>query len=301
MDIEQTDFMDVEEETRSSFINPSSQIETQFQDVANSNSSLLRKGKQKKDDVGIQKGTRETVASENEHNQDWEWVEETEYIILDFGGANADAKDMEKMTCSGYSLIGLDTPSPYFKAGAHAYKGFWDENAITEDLVFEMKAREETEEGMDDSDDENNPDSLDLTAIVTKRVIFEPVELVPIPTPGEKPQEKANITTNLAVQADSQAIDNTTGKKDTKMSIWKAAYDAVGIQQTYRRRRKPKSAVAGKRKRSPIASVRKTDKNIQAEISAMSSSADQVTAIQVSGDDRDHGEYEDMGEERESE
>ncbi|KAF9358593.1 hypothetical protein BGX26_001357 [Mortierella sp. AD094] len=291
--------MDVEEETRSSFINPSSQIETQFQDVGNSSSSLLRKGKQKKDDVGIQKGTREIIASENEHNQDWEWVEETEYIVLDFGGANIDAKDMEKMSSAGYSLIGLDTPSPYFKAGIHAYKGFWEENAITEDLIFEMKAREETEEGMDDSDDENNPDSLDLTAIVTKRVIFEPVELVPLPVPGDKSQEKAKAT-NPAVQVDSTAVDNLTGKKDAKMSIWKAAYDAIGIQQTHRRRRKPKAAVPGKRKRSPVATVMKIDESIQAEASGTSSSAriaDQGTAIQVSDDDRDHGEYEDIGQE----
>ena len=32
----------------------------------------------------------------------------------------------------------MDTPTPYFQAGVHTFKGFYDENAITEDLLFDM-------------------------------------------------------------------------------------------------------------------------------------------------------------------
>jgi len=38
-------------------------------------------------------------------SQDWEWVEETEYIVLDFGGSNLGASDMEQLTSAGYSLV----------------------------------------------------------------------------------------------------------------------------------------------------------------------------------------------------
>jgi molecular chaperone DnaK (HSP70) len=42
---------------------------------------------------------------QQQDSQDWEWVEETEYIVLDFGGSNIDASDMDQLTTNGYSII----------------------------------------------------------------------------------------------------------------------------------------------------------------------------------------------------
>jgi len=38
-------------------------------------------------------------------SQDFEWVEESEYIILDFGGAGTVGKDMIDHAKAGYSLV----------------------------------------------------------------------------------------------------------------------------------------------------------------------------------------------------
>lgn len=46
-----------------------------------------------------------TADAQQQDSQDWEWVEETEYIVLDFGGSNLDASDMEQLTIKGYSLV----------------------------------------------------------------------------------------------------------------------------------------------------------------------------------------------------
>ncbi|KAF9111663.1 hypothetical protein BGX27_004604 [Mortierella sp. AM989] len=273
--------------------NASSQIDAHFQDIAMSPSK--NKGKQKT--------TNDLANSEDEQNQDWEWVEETEYIILDFGGASVDAKDMETMSSAGYSLIGLDTPAPYFKAGINAFKGFWEENAVTEDLLFEMKAREDMED--DDSDEENNSDSLDLKAIVTKRIIFEPIELVPIPHHDDRAQKSKSKPA-----AEVEGEDGTSGRtRDIKVSIWKAAYDAIGIEQRYRRGTNPRSHIRKKgKKKTPTATTKETGESSQAGASTASSSAqtiDQGMDMHASNEeDDDYGEGEEdeeVGEEEDLE
>ncbi|KAF9585017.1 hypothetical protein BGW38_004270 [Lunasporangiospora selenospora] len=116
--------------------------------------------------------------SEND-GQDWEWVEETEHVILDFGCANFNAEDMERLTSQGYNLIGLDTPTPFFRAGGYVFKGFYEDTAVTEDMVFKMKDRDEVEEDADDGEIDTEDTTLDLLSIITKRLVFEAVELFP--------------------------------------------------------------------------------------------------------------------------
>ncbi|KAF9437854.1 hypothetical protein BGZ76_010870 [Entomortierella beljakovae] len=265
--------LDLDAPSTSLNTNASSLIEAEFRDVEDDNNSSSlsnKKGKQKQID------SNEDIVQEE--GQDWEWVEETEYIVLDFGGSNIDAKDMEEMATDGYSLIGLDTPTPYFKAGIHTFKGFFEENAITEDLIFEMKAREEIEETMDDSDEENNPDSLDLVSIVTKRVLFEPVELFPktqfesMPDMTAKPNISAEVTAEMAAENSSAS----RSRRNAKISIWKAAYDAVGIKSRNRSR---------KNKESQSTSI-DAEESSQATTSS-SQVLDQSTSINTDGDERE--------------
>ncbi|KAG0342558.1 hypothetical protein BG000_003557 [Podila horticola] len=110
------------------------------------------------------------------NEDEWEWVEETEYVVLDFGATKFTA---DLIAGQNFSLVNLDSPSPFFRSGAHVFKGFYDENAITEDIIFDMKAYNDDDEA-DDSDDES-PGTLDLVAIATKRLIFEQVEVLPAP------------------------------------------------------------------------------------------------------------------------
>ncbi|KAG0024438.1 hypothetical protein BGZ81_007710 [Podila clonocystis] len=115
--------------------------------------------------------------SANTRDEDeWEWVEETEYVLLDFGATKFTA---DLIAGQNFSLVNLDSPSPFFRSGAHVFKGFYDENAITEDIIFDMKAYNDDDE-VEDSDDES-PGTLDLVAVVTKRLIFEQVEVLPAP------------------------------------------------------------------------------------------------------------------------
>ncbi|KAG0050071.1 hypothetical protein BGZ83_005156 [Gryganskiella cystojenkinii] len=136
--------------------------------------------------------------------QDYEWVEESEYIILDFGASGNVGKDMASLLKHGYSLIGMDTPNPYFRAGGRILRGLFDESAFTEDLLFDMTARKQPTEptqgdqeggeangnvdigangngtvDIEEEDVEENMEALELVGIVTKRVVFENVDLVP--------------------------------------------------------------------------------------------------------------------------
>ncbi|KAF8945475.1 hypothetical protein BGZ47_002539 [Haplosporangium gracile] len=174
-----------------------------------------------------------TADAQQKDSQDWEWVEETEYIVLDFGGSNLDASDMEQLTTKGYSLIGLETGSPYFKCGAHTFKGCFEESAFTEDLIFNMKVREDVEEGMEDNE-EDNTDALDLLTITTKHVIFDPVELV-------RNEPMAPVDINVLVENNqSQQLDEADFKALTRgssQSIWKAARQAAGMSTVAKRNR----------------------------------------------------------------
>ncbi|KAG0367259.1 hypothetical protein BC939DRAFT_462184 [Gamsiella multidivaricata] len=247
--------MDDDDSTSSFIDNAPNEIEEQFQDLVESSSKQQSAGTSKP--VSEAKKAPEgppiesaVVSVENEDpSQDWEWVEETEYIVLDFGSTNYNAKDMENMTKGGYSLVGLETPTPYFKAGIHAFKGFYDENAITEDLLFKMKGHEEHEEGMDESDDENSG-AMDLMTIATKRIMFESVDIVPI-TPEEdkakEAQDKGKGPANAENQGDEAPV--LEPRKEVKMTIWRAAYDAVGLDRRKKKKQPPAASYRGKRGR----------------------------------------------------
>ncbi|KAG0348710.1 hypothetical protein BG004_004424 [Podila humilis] len=121
---------------------------------------------------------------------EWEWVEETQFVVLDFGATKF---TVESIAGQNFSVANLDSTSPFFRSGPHVFKGFYDENAITEDIIFDMKAyNAEPEEGVEDSDDES-PGTLDLVSIVTKRVIFEPVELLPAPEQASVSQSENDV------------------------------------------------------------------------------------------------------------
>ena len=80
-----------EDEENPSFINTApSEIDAQFQDLMRTSS---------------RRGSKGDGAEEEDDSQDWEWVEETDYFIMDFGGTALDGEDMEKICSSGYSLV----------------------------------------------------------------------------------------------------------------------------------------------------------------------------------------------------
>ncbi|KAF9364069.1 hypothetical protein BGX34_002618 [Mortierella sp. NVP85] len=246
-----------EESEGASYITTSSLIDAQFHDLIHSeyesedsSSDLMPKKTKKKSS----KKHKDAELPSDDENQEWEWVEETEYVILDFGGVNLDARDMEKLTENGYNLVGLDTPTPYFKAGIMTFKGFYDENAITEDLLFDMKAREareEQEEGIEESEDEN-AEALDLHSTVTKRIMFEVVDLIPN-AEAEEMRKAATLASSLvaAEKATAKTSSAQHPKPETKMSIWKAAYDAVGLERIRRNQTKPPATTTKKRGRKP--------------------------------------------------
>ncbi|KAF9573477.1 hypothetical protein EC968_008453 [Mortierella alpina] len=200
--------------------NATSEIEAEFQDLAGSSESSqpYRTNSASPSASGsaapgnnASKDQDDSIIPGDQDNQDWEWVEETEYIILDFGGTMHDSKDMEQLTSAGYSLVGLDTPTPYFSARGRTFKGFYDESAFTEDLLFDMKAYDNIKEGLDDGDDDFM-DGLDLITIATKRIVFEQVELMHLERGREEP------------------VINPEPASGKTVSIHKAARDILGVK-----------------------------------------------------------------------
>ncbi|CAO3568414.1 unnamed protein product [Mortierella alpina] len=83
--------------------NATSEIEAEFQNLVGStegsrpntakSASPSASGSARPGNDSVQ-GSDDSVVPDDQDNQDWEWVEETEYIILDFGGTMHDSKDM---------------------------------------------------------------------------------------------------------------------------------------------------------------------------------------------------------------
>lgn len=170
-----------------------------------------------------------------------------------------------------------------------AFKGFYDENAITEDMLFDMKgaaiikdykgdafflwmmaynltciargegipsllstlareAREEQEEGIEESEDEDS-EALDLLGIVTKRIMFEVVDLIPN-AEAEEMRKSAPIQPVVPEKTSTKTSSaSAQPKPETKMSIWKAAYDAVGLERVRRNQIRPPPTTMRRRRR----------------------------------------------------
>ncbi|KAF9402188.1 hypothetical protein BGZ94_005000 [Podila epigama] len=128
------------------------------------------------------------------NDDEWEWVEETEYVVIDFGAAKF-ASGM--IAGSEFKLMNLDTPTPYLTSASHAFKGFYDDNAITEDLIFDMKAFNDEA----DSDSEDDNPALELVSIVTKRLILEHVANIRDVKEAVEKDEKPEV--NWALREDA--------------------------------------------------------------------------------------------------
>ncbi|KAG0223777.1 hypothetical protein BGW41_005367 [Actinomortierella wolfii] len=145
--------------------------------------------------------------------EEYEWVETTEHIILEFGSRTNPADSWLNHADEGIQLVGLDSDEVFFKAGNTVFRGFYEDNAICEDLVFTIRgdiptAQEEEEpredgpfaqdsparamtgeEGddieaprdnravMEDYDEEPIDATMDFVGLVTKKIIFEKVVL----------------------------------------------------------------------------------------------------------------------------
>ncbi|GJJ79022.1 hypothetical protein EMPS_11381 [Entomortierella parvispora] len=201
----------------------------------------------------------EPLDDSESQSQDFEWVEESEYIILDFGGAGMVGKDMIDHAKAGYSLVGMHTPSPYFRAGGRIFRGFYDENAFTEDMLFDMTARklpttegdaEKTGEELEEDDiEEVYSEGLDLVGIVTKRVIFEPVDLLPrlenepILAEGQDPDEPQIFNPT----PDDDDDEEERGEREHGLvSIKRAAMYAAGVKKVSSVAAKPSTARGAK-------------------------------------------------------
>jgi hypothetical protein len=81
--------------------NTPDEIEAQFQDFRSSGKNGTLHSR-----VIVNSSAMDTSIDDDEQqDEDYEWVEESEYIILDFGGAGQIGKDMAAQARQGYSLI----------------------------------------------------------------------------------------------------------------------------------------------------------------------------------------------------
>lgn len=97
-----------EEREGSSYITTSSLIDAQFHDLIHTEYESEGSSSGPRSQATQQKPPKDQNDADltsDDENQDWEWVEETEYVVLDFGGVNLDARDIEKLTEKGYNLV----------------------------------------------------------------------------------------------------------------------------------------------------------------------------------------------------
>ncbi|KAF9975651.1 hypothetical protein BGZ73_000607 [Actinomortierella ambigua] len=139
---------------------------------------------------------------------DYEWVETTEHIILEFGSRVNPTDTWLNNIDKGIQLVGLDGDEVFFRAGSTVYQGFYEDNALSEDLVFtiqgdiptnpeegddgtyaqdssarplageddeDLEASQEDAGSVKDYDEEPIDATMELIGVVTKKIFFEKV------------------------------------------------------------------------------------------------------------------------------
>ncbi|KAL1921676.1 uncharacterized protein VTP21DRAFT_10318 [Calcarisporiella thermophila] len=107
-------------------------------------------------------------------NEESEYEEETTYVVLDLG---KDADPELLRNSDSYSLIGIDTPTPYFQIGPYTYKGHFDEVLGTE-LLFEPRDTGGVDTLGENASNANK--SAHYIGHTTKKIMFSKVELQPL-------------------------------------------------------------------------------------------------------------------------
>jgi hypothetical protein len=83
--------------------------------------------------------------------------------------------------------------------------------------------------------------------------MFEVVDLIPNAEAEELRRSAAAASSLIAEKNPAKASSTQQGKPETKMSIWKAAYDAVGLERIRRNQTRPPAMTGRKRGRKPRA------------------------------------------------
>ncbi|KAG0269757.1 hypothetical protein DFQ27_002173 [Actinomortierella ambigua] len=176
----------------------------------------------------------------------YEWVETTEHIILEFGSRNTPSSSWLNNIDQGIQLVGLDGDEVFFRAGGTVYQGFYEDNALSEDLVFTIQgdiptAQEDEEDGpfaqqsstrrlagedeedlealqdetgsVEDYDEEPIDATMELVGVVTKKIFFEKV-VVDINNPAAYDARLRHSTQYKEHEADDEQVTATAPTTD---------------------------------------------------------------------------------------
>ncbi|KAH8551330.1 hypothetical protein BGW37DRAFT_493251 [Umbelopsis sp. PMI_123] len=103
-------------------------------------------------------------------------ITETQYILLDLED-NAPEDILETTEANGgYSLIGLDTPTPYLQLGSEIYKGEFDET-IGSNLFLEKVPKGESDYLLNATNEGSQPFNFSYVGSTSKTIKFRRVNL----------------------------------------------------------------------------------------------------------------------------
>ncbi|RUS13561.1 hypothetical protein BC937DRAFT_95133 [Endogone sp. FLAS-F59071] len=101
--------------------------------------------------LGFQESGKGFVPVENKYNRFYHFKPrasgrlQTSYIVLDLGSdVNAEVITSAAAKSGGYSLVGLDTPTPYLQIGPLIFRGEFDETIGTDLLFSQTEERRPT-------------------------------------------------------------------------------------------------------------------------------------------------------------
>ncbi|KAI8577159.1 hypothetical protein K450DRAFT_253122 [Umbelopsis ramanniana AG] len=133
-------------------------------------------------------------------------ITETQYILLDLGENAPDDIVESGETSGGYSLIGLDTPTPYLQLGSEIYQGEFDET-IGSNLFLEKVPKNEGGYIPKAINNEDRSFSLSFAGATSKTIKFRKVNLT-------KKDEGAPIPAENDVEDHPDTMGEPSKKED---------------------------------------------------------------------------------------
>ncbi|KAJ1652516.1 hypothetical protein IWQ61_007169 [Dispira simplex] len=124
-----------------------------------------------------------TTDPNNDSSSEYEEYDEEFYVVCDLHQQQCTSVESDANSSAPYSLVGLETETPYLEYNGVTYRGDYEDSIGTQ-LIFEPGDPPRTDSDRPNQDIESMDKTLDFVDYTTKVLRFYPVIL----KPKEKPE-----------------------------------------------------------------------------------------------------------------
>ncbi|CAG8542698.1 6370_t:CDS:2 [Paraglomus occultum] len=167
-------------------------------------------------DVGAEeRGVRTETRNENSDEPESEYEDEVSYLILDVGTELTNEMLQSLDHNQGYSLIGLDTDTPYLEVAGQQYRGEFDDQVGTT-LLFAQELDPESSRCSDLSYICHTSKRINFSRIILEHKKPEESTQNVNPQDGADESRTDNEESEWDFEDDNVNVDNSTGRKNRR-------------------------------------------------------------------------------------